>query len=488
MPLDEKALSGKEVRLFPSHHIKSNREAELRATASFLAVARAVSEFGRSVVSMAGGYRGKLRCYAEVPFKVQVNTKSREERPDGIMRITRGKTEWAALVEVKVGDNLLDQDQFDRYHILARDQGINALITISNQSALANGLPPRLTVDKRRLRSVPVFHLSWERLLSEAQLLSRRKEIADPDQQWMLEEWIRYIADDQSRIIEPPQMGEHWKEILQAAREHNLENFRTQMQDVVQRWDAFLKKVALRLRAKLGVDVQLLIPRAERKNPAIRIKNLQTLAIKNGELPGILRIPDAAGDLSVVVFLASKSVQYSIELAAPTDGRTKTRIMWLLRQLMSQDVPDDLVVQVNWDKRKVRSQARIYELKENIDGLMCDSSGKEFPVDALPRSFSLEWTIALPKGKGRSSAPVLDGIAEGVQNFYKRVVVELRPYVPRAPQLAEEEQKHEVKPDNEFTNDEESQQEATNTTLSLSDSQEFQGEEMSLDDDKNETS
>ena len=265
--IDEKSLSGKEVRLLPSHHIKSEREAELRATASFLAIARAVSEFGYAVVSLAGGPKGILRCYSEVPFKVKTSTGSREERPDGLMIVTRGKTEWAAFVEVKVGDNLLEQDQLDRYHALARDKGINTLITISNQSALANGLPPRVNVDRRRLRNVPVVHLSWERLLSEAQLLSRRKEVADPDQQWMLEEWIRYIVDEKSRIIEPPQMGEHWKEILRAAREGNLAGVRTQISDVVQRWDSFLKKVALRLRAKLGVDVQLKISRTERKEP-----------------------------------------------------------------------------------------------------------------------------------------------------------------------------------------------------------------------------
>ena len=149
MPLDEKTLSGKEVRLFPSHHIKSDREAELRATASFLAVARAVSEFGQAIVSMAGGPRGKLSCYAEVPFKVQTNTTSREERPDEIIRVTRGKTIWNALVEVKVGDNMLEQDQLDRYHALARDEGISALITISNQVRPHSALgykPPALEV------------------------------------------------------------------------------------------------------------------------------------------------------------------------------------------------------------------------------------------------------------------------------------------------------------------------------------------------------
>ncbi len=439
MALDEEVLSGKEVRLFPSHHIKSDREAELRATASFLAVSRAVSEFGRAVVSMASGPRGKLRCFAEVPFKVESGVKRREERPDGILRVTRGRTDWTALVEVKVGDTSIEQDQFDRYHALAREQGINALITISNQSALANGLPPRLRVDGRRLRSVPVIHLSWERLLSEAQLLSRRKEVADPDQQWMLEEWIRYVADSQSRIIEPPQMGEYWNEVLQAARESNLNGCKRQVREVVQRWDGFLKKLALRLRAKLGVEVQPKVSRAERNDPATRIKNLHATAIKDGELPGVLRIPDAAGNLSVLVLLAARSVRLAIEIQAPKEGRPKTRIRWLLRQLVSQEVPDDLVVKVHWSHRQLSSQGRIGELKGNIDPLLSDSYGQKVPPEASPRSFSLEWTIGLRRGKGRSTAPVLEGVAQAVEDFYKRVVEGLRPYVPTAPHLPQEE-------------------------------------------------
>jgi len=433
MPLDEEALAGKEVRLFVSHNIKSDREAELRATASFLAIARAVSEFGRAVVSFAGGPRGKLRCYAEVSFKVKDDATSHEERPDGILHVTRGKTNWTAMVEAKVGNNTLEQEQFTRYHTLARDQGFQAFITLSNQSALPNGLPPRIRVDKRRLKSVPVVHLSWERLLSEAQLLSRREGVADSDQQWMLDEWIRYVADPQSRIIEPPQMGEHWNHILQAAREGNLSACKKQMYDTVQRWHAFLHKVALRLRAKLGVDVVLKISRAERNDPEMRIRKLQTNAIQDGELSGVFRIPDAAGDLSVVILLAAKSVRYAIDVEAPTEGRPRTRVKWLLKQLMSQEVPDDLVIKVHWDNRRDWSQGRLQDLRQDVDSLL-----REVPPQALPRSFTLERTVGLPKGKGRSSAPVLEGIAQGVVDFYKRVVEGIRPFVPRAPQLPKE--------------------------------------------------
>lgn len=440
MALDDELLSRKEVRLFPSHHIRSDREAELRATASFLSVTRAVSEFGRAVVSMAGGPKGKILCYTEVPFKVQTGAKPGDEdqpRPDGLLRVTRGKKDWTAIIEVKVGNNSLEQEQFDCYHTIADDHGINTLVTISNQPALANGLPPGVKPDAWRLKRVPVVHLSWERLLGEAQLLSRQKAVVDSDQQWILDEWVRYLADPHSRIIEPPQIGAHWSEVLQYAREGNLSACKSQMQDVVERWNAFLKKVAFRLRAKLGVDVVLKTSKAESKDPALRIKNLLDTAINDGQLPGVFRIPDAAGDLSVVVLLAPRTVQYSIEIEAPTESKPLTRIKWLLKQLQSDDVPADVVVQVNWGWR-LSSQGQISDLKEKIDGLLWDNNGQQVPREATPRSFSLQWTKGLPKGKGRSTAPVLEGIAQRLEEFYGRVVEGIKPFVPKAPRLQED--------------------------------------------------
>lgn len=485
MVLDEGLLSHKEkeVRLFPSHHISSIREAELRATASFLSVARAVSKFGRWVVAIAGGPVGRLRCYTEVPFKVQMGPKFRVERPDGVMEVTYGKTVWTALVEVKVGDNPLEQDQFDRYHTLAADQGINVLITISNQSALANGLPPQLTIGSSLLKKVPVVHFSWERLLSEAKLVSRRKAVEDPDQQWMLEEWIRYVADPQSRIIEPPHMGEHWNKVLRCASEANLGACKSEMYDIVQRWDAFLRTVILRLRAKLGADVKLKISRTDQKAPAALIKNLHANAINNGELSGVFRIPDAAGDLSLVVLLASRSVQYSIDVEAPTEGKATTRIKWMIRQLLSQDVPSDLVVQVHWGWNLV-SQGRICDLKEQIDSLLWDNNNQNLPDKGSPRSFSLKWTQRLPTGKGRSTAPVLEGIDRGIEDFYRRVAEGLRPFVPKAPQLHREEPRKAQASDVDSTKEPLSEPESPTTPKLFVGSEELPSQKTPPDEDQ----
>ena len=433
-------LSENEVRLFPSVHITSDREAELRATASLLAVIRAVSEFGRTIVRIAGGPAGRLSCYTEVPFGLEAGDGNPPEelRPDGLVQAVRGKTRWVALVEVKVGRATLDPGQIDKYHRLARQEGASALITVSNQPALPDGRPP-VSLDGRRLRSIPVTHFSWERLLSEAQLLSRKKEVSDPDQKWMLDEWIRYVDDPESRIIVPPDLGSHWGDVLKAARTGALEQSGDELRDVARFWMGYLRKAALRLRAKLGVDVQLRLSRKEKKDSELHLERIIASARSSGTLPGILRVPGAAGDIHIEVFLHSRSVRYGLEVTAPTEGRQGTRVKWLWRQLRGLSLPGDLLVTAEWSARNLFTSAPASQFVEDPGALLVDPKGASLPKNVNPKLFLLQWTTRLQAGRGRSSAPVLEAISKGLEGFYLRVVEGLVPYVPRAPRLVTKE-------------------------------------------------
>lgn len=429
-------LRAHQVRLFPSVRISSDQEAELRATASLLAIIKAVSEFGRSIVKFAGGPAGRISCYTEVAFKPE-DPNAKELRPDGIIRSIRGDNDWKALVEVKIGDNPLEAAQVEAYHQLAKERGFNAVITISNQAAQSGDLPP-ISLDGRRLKAVPVVHLPWDRLISEAKLLSQKLAVADEDQAWMLEEWIRYFTDPEARIVAPPHLGPHWNEILKAAREANLPSVAAHVDELVSAWDGYLHKEALRMRAKLGVDVETLIPRAERKDPSIRPRRMAQEVRDQGALRGEIRIPDAASDVALQISLAAGIVRFGVELEAPQEGRQQTRVNWIAKQLRSATIPEDLVVKVEWDRKNLLSQARAIDLKEKVDCLLRDGHQQLIPDDANPRRFTLEWTRKLQKGKGKSTAPVLEAISQDLEDFYSRVLERLVAYVPPAPKLARE--------------------------------------------------
>ncbi len=433
---ENKEIKDHAVRLFPTAHIKSSKEAEVRATASLLAMIQAVSEFGRTIVRVADGPAGKLSCYTEVNFKVEGSEGFENIRPDGIIRAVRGRTDWKAIVEVKVGNAPLEQDQFDRYHKMAKDEGFDAVITISNQAALANGLPP-LSVDRRRCRKVPVFQFSWDRLVSIARMLSRKKEIQDLDQSWMLDEWIRYVADPDSKIIEPPDLGAHWKDILKAARVEILDEKSRMLEDVAKHWAGFLRKTALQLSAKLGVGVEPRVTRTEEKDPNTRIKNILDDALKNNRLSGALKIPHTAGDLSIVLDLKTRCAQFGVVIDPPIEGRQKTRVTWLTRQLKGlSEAPNDMAVVIKWAGKRMFSRATMRDLRTDESPLMRDTDGNLISKDIFPGEFRLEWTPALETG--RSSTKVLEGISNNLERFYQQVVQKLDRYVPPTPKLSAE--------------------------------------------------
>ncbi len=438
MSNDFLSFTAHEARLFPTAHITSAREAEIRATASVLAMVRAVSEFGRSIVRLAGGPAGKIGSYTEVPFELQRRGKSPEAiRPDGIISSLRAKKEWAALVEVKVGANPLDPDQVEKYHHLARQERFDALVTISNEPARPGGLPP-VRLDGRRLRSIPVVHFSWEHLLSEAQMLSRKKAISDPDQKWMLDEWILYVDNPASRILEPPDLGTYWRAVLNSAKTGSLVANSPELRDVVENWIGYLQRISLRMRAKLGAEVRMRLRKTDREVPEMHIQRLAEQACAKGMLSGTMQVPDAAGNLRTELFLHSKTVRHLITIRAPTSGRQATRLNWLAKQLRrSPELPEDLRVTVKWDKRGMTSAARGEQVIADAGALLFEENGSRISRARIPRSFEVEVVSGFPRGKGRGSAALLDGISHDVTDFYRSVVEQIVPYVPPAPRLPE---------------------------------------------------
>ena len=238
------------ARLIPTSGINGAEEQERRATSALLAVMSAVREFGRVLTQSLGAPAGTVQTFIEVPFKLG----TQQLFPDGLIRVTRGQRQWTALVEVKTGGNTLKSDQLEAYLDIAREQGFNALVTISNEIAPVPGQHPT-TVDRRKLRKVALYHLPWSEILTQAVIQKEYRGVADPDQAWVLGELIRYLEHPRSGALEFSDMGPAWVPVRDGVSAGTLRANDGGAAEVAGRFDALIRYACLRLGRQLGTEV-----------------------------------------------------------------------------------------------------------------------------------------------------------------------------------------------------------------------------------------
>lgn len=240
---------------------------------------------------------------------------------------------------MKTGKNLLTTEQLENYVDVAREQGFDALITISNEISPSPAVHPT-PLDKRKLRSVSLHHWSWADVLAKAVLQKEHRGVSDPDQAWILGELIRYLEHPKSGALEFDDMGADWVPVREAVTTGTLRAADHIAVDVVARFDALLRYVSLQLGRRLGSDVTVQMTRKERSDPTLRAQALRTSLVEDGVLQGVLRIPETVGDIVVVADLRASTITCHVDIAAPRAGRPTTRVNWLVRQL--KQAPDSV--------------------------------------------------------------------------------------------------------------------------------------------------
>ena len=115
-----------------------------------------------------------------------------------------------------------------------------------------------------------------------------------------------------------------------------------------------------------------------------------------------------------------------VEVSAPKDGRARTRVNWLLRQL--KNAPPSLIVDAYAARSRDSMSEPLSTANANPD-LLLDASKRE------PSRFML--TLLAPmgtkRGEGNNGFPtsVLDVLTE----FYETTAQSLKPWTPSAPKL-----------------------------------------------------
>src|SRR5262249_59859502 len=111
-----------------------------------------------------------------------------------------------------------------------------------------------------------------------------------------------------------------------------------------------------------------------------------------GDLRATIRVPNAVGDIQIRADLKSRQTSLTVDMAAPSEGRPKSRINWLLRQLT--EAWPDLRVEVWYPHARETVAATLEQARERPEILFS-------PADTTrePRSFVL--TLSRPMGQKR---------------------------------------------------------------------------------------
>jgi stress response protein SCP2 len=407
----------KPARLFPVAGIGTGEEQERRASSALLAVMPLVREFGRALLGRFCAPAGVMRTYVEVPF----GHEDQPYRPDGLITVTRGQREWTALVEVKTSTGFLDVDQIDAYVEIARKKGFDAVITISNQVTGAADDHP-VPIARSKLRKVALHHLSWDEIRTQAILLTKHREVADPTQRIVLEEFVRYMQHDRSGLHGFTDMGKRWVGVRDSVKARTLRPSEVGTLEVSAAFDQLVRHVALHLTSLLGVEVQTIVPRSAPDSTS----RCQQLA-DSGLLFGSLRVPGAVNAMTLIADLRADRVTCSINVDAPRDGRPLTRVNWILRQLT--DARPGIRVEASTGNTRNGSTAKLLNALRDRPESLIPADGRDI------RSFRIGLDLPMGAKRGIGRGSLIGSVIAVTDTFYAEVVQHLRPWNARPPQM-----------------------------------------------------
>ncbi len=412
------------ARLFSISGVGTAEEQEKRATSALLATMMGVPAFARALTARFGAPAGVVETYLEVPFTLGETTVF----PDGVMRVSRGAKLWTGLLEVKTGSGQLSREQVEHYLDVARLEGYDTLVTLSNEIAPHPGEHP-VAVDKRKLRRVTLTHLSWAEVLHEAKFTLHHRGVGDSMQAWLLHELVRYLEHPRSGAGAFDDMGASWVPVREAIHAGTLRASDRKVPAVADAWTRLVRQMCLRLGSDLGVTVTHALPRKLATDSAARIQAIVARLAGEGVLDAVLKVPLAAGPLTVVADLRTSQVRVSIDVEAPKEGSGQRRLGWLLRQL--RDAPDGLLVETVFAGRVESACEQLGDVRQNPAALLPER-GIEIT------GFRLTLTSTMGTKRSGVRGAFVPSVLSAVEAFYSTVVQPLKAWQPAAPKLPED--------------------------------------------------
>jgi hypothetical protein len=340
-----------------------------------------------------------------------------------------GSKSWTALVEAKVGNSELTAEQLDSYLEIAKLNGVDALITISNQFApLPSQHPVQLSAAS--LKKATVLHWSWMYVLTQAALQLGNGDIEDKEQRVILNEMVRFLSHPSAGVKSFDQMPASWTAVASAVQAGGAVPAKgNDAQEVVGAWYQETRNLSLILSRQIGEDVDLKVSRAHVADPTARLKSDTQLLATENCLRATFTVPNTAAAIEVVADFRKRSVFASMKVSAPADRKsTKARVNWLIRQ-MQKSKPDNIHIRLFWPGRAPFTQHPLSVLRERPEA--AEENGK------VATSFEVLYARDL----GAKFAQRRNFIAEleqAIPEFYEQVGQHLKAWQPLAPKVKED--------------------------------------------------
>ena len=317
-------------------------------------------------------------------------------------------------METKTKGADLDAGQIERYLDIAKAHEVDAVVTISNQFVATPTQSP-CDINWQKLKKVSLFHWSWSYLKTEAKIQLSKSAVSDPDQAYMLEEYVRYLEHDSAGVSEFEQMGKEWVEACKLYfAKSKLDKKSPMGAAVVSDWDELMRCTALLMSRELETNVTTVLSAKERKDPNSRMEALQSSFISSGELESRLEVPDAVSPISVEADLTRRSVTVSMTVDAPRDKkRAPATVTWLLRQL-SKTEDGSIMLVAKWPGRTQNTCAELVKVREDVDALVGERKGQ------LPHAFEIRAVSDLG-GKFTQRRNFVPELVSCVARFYEAV-------------------------------------------------------------------
>lgn len=286
------------------------------------------------------------------------------------------------MVEAKIVKNDLTNEQVQRYVELAIANGINAVITISNQFVAKADHSP-VNIPKTLLRKVDLYHWSWPWLATACEILTYQETVQDAEQSHLLGQLNHFFAHPATGVERFTQMAPTWKDVAQAvSNDEVLKKTAPEVEEAVASWIAEERDLCLHMSSHVGREVSARLERKFAEDPIARLKDQIEKLVNNQALYTGIRVPDCASDIEVCADIARRTVSAAMIIKAPADRKSiKARINWHLRMLPDDD--ERTRVRAHWPVRAAPTTKELRVLRTDPTAIQTENP------DAAPHTFEI---------------------------------------------------------------------------------------------------